>query len=220
MGDGMKILVIGAHPDDEVYGCGGAIARLSKEGHDIHVLIVSEGSTAQYENKEMITKKREEAEKVKSLLGIKEYIFGDFPDMKLDTVPHIELNKFISETVSRIKPEWIFTHSPLDLNKDHRVVFHSTMVAARPQVDYVKRILCYEVPSTTELGEEPFRPEVFIDITDYLQKKSDAVSAYKTELREFPHGRSAEAIEALAKYRGYASNYRYAEAFTIAREKI
>ena len=94
------------------------------------------------------------------------------------------------------------------------------MVAARPQVVCVKRILCYEVPSTTELGEEPFRPEVFIDITDYLQKKSDAINAYKTELRVFPHGRSVEAIEALAKCRGYASNCRYAEAFTIAREKI
>lgn len=220
MGDGMKMLVIGAHPDDEVYGCGATIARLSKEGHEIYVLIVSEGSTAQYEDKSIITKKREEAEEVKSILGIKEYIFGDFPDMKLDTVPHIELNKFISEAVSRVKPEWIFTHSHLDLNKDHRVVYHSTMVAARPQVDYVKRILCYEVPSTTELGEEPFKPEVFIDVSDYLQKKSDAVNAYKTELREFPHGRSIEAVEALAKYRGYTSNCRYAEAFTVAREKI
>lgn len=216
----MRILVIGAHPDDEVYGCGGTIARLSDEGHEVSVLIVSEGSTAQYSDKNLIGKKRKEADKAKDILGIGTYDFGDFPDMRLDSVPQIDINKFISSVVSKIKPDWIFTHSPLDLNKDHKVVFQSTMVAARPHVDFIKRIMSYEVSSTSELGDVPFEPSIYMDISKYITKKTEAVRAYETELREFPHGRSVEAVEALARYRGYSSNFSYAEAFVMVRERI
>ncbi len=215
----MKILVIGAHPDDEVYGCGGTIAKLSDAGHEVSALIVSEGSSAQYADKVTIAKKRKEAEEARKILGVKEYRFGDFPDMKLDTVPHLEINRFISDHVSKIRPNWIFTHSQHDLNKDHQVVFHSTLVAARPQAEYVQRIFSYEVPSTTELGIRPFDPDVYVGLTQQqIQKKIDAVNAYKIELRPYPHGRSPEAVEALASYRGYSCNRQFAESFVSIRE--
>ncbi|MFH2106786.1 MAG: PIG-L deacetylase family protein [Candidatus Micrarchaeota archaeon] len=213
----MHVLVIGAHPDDEVYGCGGTIARMASEGHEIYVLIVTEGSSAQYKDKKMIDVKRQEAEKVKELLKIKKYIFGEFADMKLDSVPHLELNKFIEAAIDEIKPEYIFTHYKHDLNKDHQKIFESTMVAARPGRKFIKRIYSYEVPSTTELGSVAFQPNKFFNITSYIDKKKKAVEIYKSELREYPHARNAEAVEALAKYRGYSSNLKYAEAFMLIR---
>ncbi len=216
----MKILIIGAHPDDEIYGCGGTIAKLASEGNEVSVLIVTEGSTAQYADKKLIAKKREEAEEAKKILGVKNYYFGDFPDMKLDTVPHVEINRFISEHISKFMPDWVFTHSPYDLNRDHQAVFHSTLVAARPQVEHIKKILSYEVPSTSELGIRPFDPNVYVDISPYMVKKIAAIKAYKTELRSYPHGRSPEAVESLGRYRGYSSNCQFAEAFFLVREKL
>jgi len=215
----MKILVISAHPDDEVYGVGGTTARLTDEKHEVHVQIITEGCTAQYKDTNMIMEKRREADRMKTFLGTKDYLFGDFPDMMLDKVPQTQINASISGHLSRLKPEWIFTHSPTDLNKDHQIVFNATMVASR-HYPCIKRILSYEVPSSTELGESPFNPNMFVDITEQMGRKLKAVKAYKSELREYPHGRSPEAVTALAQFRGYSSGFPYAEAFRIVRERL
>ena len=149
---GKKILVIGAHPDDETFGMGGTIAKHSLIGNEIHVLILTDGSSAQYSNfQEMIEKKKLEAKKAMDILSVKNIQFGTLPDMKLDTVPHIEINKIIEEKINDFEPDYIFTHHWGDLNKDHRCIFESTMVAARPiNSPSIKKIYCYEIPSSTE----------------------------------------------------------------------
>ena len=134
----MKILVIAAHPDDEVYGMGGTIARLSAEGNEVHVLIVTDGCTAQYAGRpdlpEIVAQKHEESFRANEFLGVKKVHFGTFPDMKLDTVPHVELNRLIEDTVNAVQPEAVYTHFYGDVNLDHQMVYRSTLVAVlRPQ---------------------------------------------------------------------------------------
>jgi LmbE family N-acetylglucosaminyl deacetylase len=220
----MKILIIAAHPDDEVLGCGGTIAKLS-ENCDTYVLIVTEGSTAQYTNKEMIKLKKEEAKKVKEVLNIKKYFFGDLPDMKLDILPHVEINKVIEETINTIKPEIVFTHHWGDVNKDHKLIYESTLVAARPVEtnNFIRKIYCYEILSASEwnlTSHNNFIPNVWIDIEKYFHKKIEAVKLYQRELRKYPHPRSIEGVEIWAKYRGLMIGKKYAEAFFLVREIV
>jgi LmbE family N-acetylglucosaminyl deacetylase len=126
----MRILIIAAHPDDEVYGMGGTIAKLSSLGHHVYTLIVTEGCSAQYpENSQIIEDKKREALQCNNILNVKEVIFGDLPDMKLDSISHIEINAVIEKAVSTVKPDIVYTHHKGDVNKDHRLVYESTMVA-------------------------------------------------------------------------------------------
>ena len=132
----MKVLVIAAHPDDEVYGMGGTMAKLSDAGHEVHVLIVTDGCTAQYRNDlrlpEILAQKKEEARRANALLGVKSVHFGTLPDMRLDTVSHVEVNQLIEETVDTVAPEVVYTHFYGDVNLDHQMVYRSTLVAVRP----------------------------------------------------------------------------------------
>ena len=128
----MKVLVIAAHPDDEVYGMGGTMAKLSDAGHEVHVLIVTDGCTAQYRNDprlpEILAQKKEEARRANALLGVKAVHFGALPDMRLDTVSHVEVNQLIEETVDTVAPEVVYTHFYGDVNLDHQMVYRSTLV--------------------------------------------------------------------------------------------
>ena len=221
----MKILVIAAHFDDEVYGCGGTIAKLVNEGHEIDVCVLTDSCSSQYKGHahEMIAQKKAESEEVNKILGIKETHTFDYPDMQLDTVPHVELNKAIEQCVIEINPEVVYTHHGGDVNKDHRLVFESTMVAVRPMEDSsVKRVLCYEVPSSTEWApptpSNMFAPNVFVDIEDVVEKKIDAIKAYNSELREYPHPRSAENVINQAHLRGASVGLNAAESFMLIRE--
>lgn len=217
----MKILVIAAHPDDEVLGVGGAINKYIREGNDVYVYIVTDGSTTQYKGDLLKKeKKNENIQEVKKILNLTEIIHGNLPDMKLDTIPHLEINKKISAIVQNIKPEIIFTHHFGDVNKDHQIVYESTMVACRPTSEFIKEIYTYEVLSATEWGTNySFIPNVYIELTsEDLLKKISALNAYETETRKYPHPRSPEAIENLAKIRGNTILSNYAEAFHLVRK--
>lgn len=221
-----RVLVIAAHPDDEIYGMGGTIAKLSDEGNEIHLLIITDGSTAQYRNSEdidfIISKKKIETEKSSKKVGISAIHYGNLPDMRLDKTEHIEVNKVIEDLIQEIKPDTVFTHFWGDVNLDHRCVYQSTVVATRPTFGQsVKEVFCYSVPSSTEWQPNPqdaFMPNYFVDITEYTEQKNAAISAYETELRDFPHPRSVEAVCIQDKAAGLRCGIYAAEEFILLRK--
>lgn len=206
----MKILVIGAHFDDEVLGMGGTIAKHAKKGDTIYVCIITDSSSSQYPGrKHMIDVKKEESKKVNKILGIKETIYFDLPDMKLDTVPHVEINTCIEKCVKKIKPDVIYTHHKSDVNKDHILVFESSLVAGRS----VKKIISYEVYNTLD-----FQPNIYVDISQELDIKLKAMKCYKSETRQYPHPRSIDAVKIRSQQRGIESGVEAAESFVLVKE--
>ena len=216
-----KILVIAAHPDDEILGVGGVIAKHVSEGDSVFICILSEGATARYSS-ENVTTLKEYATHASEILGVKKLYFSSMPDQKLDTLPLLEVTQTIEQYIKDISPHIIYTHHSGDINKDHRIVFDATMVAARPTPDNkVKKIYCYETPSSTEWGPssiKPFKPNVYVDIEKFIDVKLKAMEAYTSELRDYPHPRSIEALRIISQYRGIEVGLRNAEAFMLMRE--
>jgi len=214
----MKILVVAAHPDDEVIGLGGTIAKHAKKGDDVFILIVSEGVSAQYEDKEKFLELRRDAcLKAANLLGVRGVIFKDLPDGKLDSISQLEINKIIEEQIKKISPDRIYTHHWGDLHKDHKIVYESTLVAAR---NSRAEIFCYEtISSTNKIRNQDkfFIPNTYIDISEELSEKLKAVECYDTEVKAFPHPLSKEALTCLAKLRGVELNLNAAEAFVCVK---
>ena len=222
----MKILIIAAHPDDEVLGCGGTIAKLSSS-NDIYTLILGEGATSRNITKEQkkkdVNRLREEAEHANEIVGVKKVFFESFPDNKFDMVALLDIIKTIERYIQEINPEVVYTQHYGDLNIDHRITFDAVLTACRPAEDNpVKKILSFEVPSSTEwniqMASTSFNPNVFEDITKTIDKKVEAMSVYKTEVRSPPHPRSIKKIKAFAETRGGAAGMDYAEAFMLIRE--
>lgn len=212
-----KVLIFAAHPDDEVLGCGGVIQHWVKREAKVYVCIVTEGSSSQYPNDQsMIDKKKRHAQKANQILGVHKVIFLDLPDMRLDTVPHVILNRELESVINHIKPDIIYTHSASDLNLDHQKIHYSTLVATRPFSSTIKTVYAYEVPSSSEQNrEEPFTPNVFLNIEPYIKKKLRAMNCYTSELKIYPHPRSLLGIETLARYRGMSAYMLFAEAFQL-----
>ena len=224
-----RILVVTAHPDDEVLGMGGTIAKLVAEGNEVFLAIVTDGSSAQYRASdalnEIIEKKRLATEKSAHILGIKQIIYCGLPDMRLDTVPHIEVNAAIESVVNDIKPDVVYTHFYGDVNMDHRCVYESTLVAVRPVPGQsVREVYCYSVPSSTEWSplsaSTAFLANVYMDIEQYAQSKYAALAEYCTELRDYPHPRSLEAIEKLDEAIGLTVGLKRAESFVLLRRVV
>ena len=215
----MKILVIAPHPDDEVLGCGGTIARLSNEGYEIHVLIVTSPYIPDWPE-EFIERRKKEIANAHRVLGVNKTHLLNYPTVKLDTIPKKELTERISQIVLSIKPDIVFIPYENDLHHDHRIVHEVSLVALRPIKHVVSDILSYEVLSETEWGFSTFKPNVYYDITKTFEKKIEAMRCYESELKDFPHPRSIEAIEALAKKRGSEVGIKYAEAFYLIRRII
>ncbi len=217
-GDNQTVLVIGAHPDDEVLGAGGTIAKHADMGDEVHVLILTEGTTEQYKDKSIVDKKKQQAKSCAKSIGVEQVWFGDLPDMRLKETPHVEINAIIEDICDQINPNIVYTHSRREVNQDHVAVHDSTLVATRPTTN-IQTILTYETPSSTDFSPQSdgFDPNVFVDITAQLDRKIDAFSEYKTEVREFPHPRSEEALISIAKARGAASGMEAAEAFELLR---
>ena len=170
-----------------------------------------------------IKERRREVLRVNKILGIKKTYFLDFPTVKLDTIPQKELADSISRVVNEMKPEVVYIPHKEDVNKDHQLVFEAAMVATRPKpASGIRKVICYEVLSETEWAapfvDSAFAPNVFVNISEMLETKLKAMSEYKSELKEFPHPRSLEAISALAKMRGAAVGVEAAEAFMLVRE--
>ena len=210
----MNILVIAAHPDDEVLGMGATIRKLSKKNHKIDLCVVSEGATAQYEDNKMIEVRKKSCLKAGKLLGISTFNFLEFSDMKLDSVPHLEINIELEKIIQKYNSQIVYTTPHNDLNKDHQLVFESTLVATRPLSSNVKQVFCYELPG---LVKTPFQPTVYENIKNEFSYKIRAFRMYKSEITEFPHSRSIESIENLSVQRGIESGLQRAESFQLIR---
>ncbi|TWT87097.1 1D-myo-inositol 2-acetamido-2-deoxy-alpha-D-glucopyranoside deacetylase [Pseudobythopirellula maris] len=217
----MNTLIVAAHPDDEVLGVGGTIPLIRRSGGKVSVLIVTDGSSAQYESdREILVRKQGQAAEANRLLGVEELIHWDFPDMKLDTVPHIDLNRAFERLFADNKYDSVFVQSVGDINLDHRLINHSVMVAARPTPGQpVRALLSYFVNSSSEWGARAphttFCPNYYIDIGETIETKLQAMAAYADELRDAPHPRSLEAIRQRAAVMGQEVGYHYAEAFHL-----
>lgn len=223
-----KVLVVAAHPDDEVLGVGATIKKLSKE-HEVTILIVTEGCSSQYRGQDVeqiIAEKKVMAKKAAEILGAKNVMFGDLPDMQLDRVAHTEVNAVIERAVEEIQPEIVFTHHYGDVNLDHQMCYRSTMVATRPSVgSSVKKLYTYEVLSATEwqssTAAHVFIPNTYVEVDKVmLEAKKQAMKTYAMEFRKYPHTRSAEAIDNLAAFRGQSVGVMAAEAFYLVREVV
>lgn len=217
-----KVLVIAPHPDDEVLGCGGTIAKHASGGDEVYLCIVTKAYPPEWPEDE-IKERRKEVLKVNEILGIKKTYFLDLPTVRLDTIAQKEFNDVITQVVNEVQPEVVYIPHKGDVNRDHQIVFDAAMVAARPKSgSSIERVLSYEILSETEWAapfpENAFIPNVFVDISGTLEIKLKAMSEYRSELRKFPHPRSLEAITALAKLRGSAIGVKAAEAFMLVRE--
>lgn len=224
-----KILVIVAHPDDEVLGMGGTIAKLSDEGKEVHLLIVTDGSSSQYKDasnlEQIIDLKKKETQNAADLIGIKTITYGGLPDMKLDVTPHTVINKVIENAIDKLEPDTVFTHFWGDVNKDHQAVYESTLVAVRPLAgQVVKELYCYSVPSSTEWNcckaDTMFMPNIYVEIDEYKEKKYKAMLAYSTELRDYPHPRSVEHLKQLDIAVGLQIGMKASESFICLRKLV
>lgn len=217
-----KILIIAPHPDDEVLGCGGAIAKFVKQGNEVFVAIITKARPPMF-SEEFIAQGRKESGEAHHLLGIKKTFFCDLPAAALDVTEHSQVNQAIGQILSDVKPDMLFVPFVGDVHLDHQHVFLSSLVASRPnQAVYPKKILAYETLSETNWNaaylSPGFQPNVFIDITDELDTKLKAFSCYQSQVKSFPHERSLIALEALAKLRGATVFHKAAEAFVLIRE--
>jgi LmbE family N-acetylglucosaminyl deacetylase len=221
-----RILIIAAHPDDEVLGCGGTLAKLIQSGYEAYTLVLGEGKTSRSLNQEQIKTELEELNKetleANKILGIKDVLLCNFPDNKFDTVPLLDIVKEIEKIKEKIKPEIVFTHHVGDMNIDHQITHKAVLTATRPmQNESVKEIYAFEVPSSTEWNsfskETAFISNVFFDITNTIDLKIEAMTKYKSELREYPHPRSLQHIKELAKVNGIRVGLEYSENFVLIR---
>jgi len=217
-----RVLVLAAHPDDEVLGMGGTIARHARvEGDEVRIVCLTDGSSSQYPGDEVTrARKNEEALRAAAALGVEDYVHHDLPDMRLDTVPHVELNAVVEEQVRAFEPTVVYAVHP-DVNRDHRAVFDSVAVATRPYPGQpVRRLLTYAPTSSVEWTPAAvswFVPNWFVDVTATLEDKLRAFACYATETREYPHPRSERALRAQAEFYGAAAGREFAEPFVLVR---
>ena len=211
-------MIIASHPDDEVLGCGGTIKKHKKEGREVYLCIGTKAYAPDW-TEEYIKEKAVETKASNDFLGFDKVFFLDFDAIKLDIAGQKKLNDSIADVVSRVKPEVMYIPFRGDINTDHRMVSLACIVAARPRPgSSVKKILAYEVPGSTELGAVPFLPNYYENIEGFIEEKKQAMAFYKSELKEYPHPRSLEGIEILAKKRGMEAGLKYAEAFMLLRQ--
>ena len=216
-----KILIIAAHPDDEILGCGGTIAKL-KDNNQINVIFMTNGVSARGRNKNLeIIKRKKSCLKLFKYLSLAKPTFLNFPDNQMDKVPLLKITKNIEKKIKLIKPDTIITHYSHCLNIDHKRTFDAVITACRPINKLsVKKILSFEIPSSTDWAlykGKSFQPNYFIDISKHLKEKIKLIKFYKEELRKYPHSRSIIAIKALARVRGVSCGVKYAESFYLNR---
>jgi LmbE family N-acetylglucosaminyl deacetylase len=225
-----RILIVAAHPDDETLGCGGLIAKLGSAA-SVRVVFLAEGTTCRYEPNQIgsaaaladIAARADSARRALDVLGVREAAFYDHPCGRLDQVPILELNQIIEKEIANHSPDTVLTHSEHDVNNDHRIVCRSVSMATRPVGSHqVPTLMCFETPSSTEWSFiSPFEPNHFelLSVED-LALKWKALACYESETQEYPHPRSREGIETLARYRGMQVGVPYAEAFRIVRTVV
>lgn len=224
---GKRILVVAAHPDDDILGCAGSMYKLQKNGAEIRVLFIGEGSSGRFsiadhnsmQCKNAILNREKSAKIALGFINVKNITFLNNPAGRFDTIPLIDIGKSIELEIAEFCPDTIFTHSNVDANSDHRITFQATLQATRPgALNHVASLLSYEVPSSTEWRFiKTFRPTYFVEITNEIDSKIKAMNTYTSEVKPFPFPRSPENIRALAMVRGSQAGVAYAEAFEIVR---
>lgn len=220
----MIILIIAPHPDDETIGAGGTIARHIARGDEVSWCIVTEGHTPSW-SEDTLAKARQQIDAVGAFFGFKNVYRLGFPSVKLNAVPHMDLCNAFQGVIDEIQPDVVYTTSRKDANLDHRIVHDCTLVATRPLPgNTVRRVLSYEIGYTryfgTPSGAAAFQPNVFVDISEHLEKKLNAMRLYETELRQMPHPRCIDNIRLLAQERGMCVGYAAAECFELVRELV
>lgn len=220
----LRVLVVAAHPDDECLGCGGTIAAHTARGHSVDVVFLADGETAREEGTDgSVAERQKAAQRSCRALGANAPYFMDFPDNRLDSVPLLDIVKKLEASVRELSPEIVYTHHGGDLNVDHELAHRAVLTACRPVPDSVTRaIYTFEVLSSTGWNsgdlDAGFRATRYVDVTDTMNQKLEAIRCYSEELREFPHPRSLDAVNALAKLRGAQAGLEMAEGFGVVRQ--
>lgn len=223
------ILIVAAHPDDEVLGCGASIAKWSEAGEEVHIVIMAEGATSRDAkrdvdaNNEMLSMLTRSAQKAAKILGATSVKLLGFPDNRMDALDRLDVVKAVEAEIERLQPHTVVTHHCGDVNIDHRIIHEAVVTACRPQPGHpVRRLLAFEIPSSTEwqpLGSNTaFQPNWFEDVSETFYRKIDALEIYQAEMREWPHARSLQGVEYLARWRGGTVGCEAAEAFILMRE--
>lgn len=220
-----KILIVAAHPDDEILGCGGTAARLAREKNEVSVAILGEGITSRDRERDLQARRgdlgrlQEQAEQANRIIGVKDVLFFGLPDNRFDTVPLLDIIKTVEDVKKRIQPDVVYTHFSHDLNVDHRITFQAVLTAVRPVPgECVKEMYSFEILSSTEWNvPSPFQPDLFIDIRETIGLKLEALRKYENEVKNFPHPRSLEGVESNARCWGMKAGFEYAEAFKVIR---
>ena len=221
----MKVLVVAAHPDDEILGCGATVARHASAGDEVHSLILAEGSTSRAPQRDAVGRREDiedlmkAAQAAAAALGATSVRFGGLPDNRMDSLDLLDVVKVVEAVVDDLAPEVVYTHHGGDLNIDHQITNRAVLTACRPLPgNPVRSIYGFETVSSTEWGLTAFTPQRFVDVSATFERKLTALAYYSAEMRPFPHARSVDAIEALATMRGASVSVSRAEAFTVIRE--
>lgn len=220
-----KVLFVAVHPDDETLGCGGAILKHKAEGDEIYWLIITNISESLGYSPDEVKKRQVEIDNVAGLYGFTDVFKLDFLSTKLDQVPMRDLISSISHVINKVKPVVIYLPNRSDIHSDHQVAFRAAMSCTKNfRHPFIKRILMYETLSETEfappLSENYFAPNIFIDITQYLDMKLKIMRVYEAEIKEAPFPRSLDVLETLAKYRGSRIGVKYAESYMLLEEIV
>jgi len=222
----MSILCVVAHPDDEVLGVGGTLARHAADGDEVHICILSDGVTSRYDETDAadaeIKQRRQRAQQAADTLGATVSLHG-FPDNSFDTVPLLDIVQTIEAEIAEHEPDTVYTHHYGDLNVDHELSCRATITATRPLAKSdVKRVLAFETLSASEWSvpspDNAFQPTSFVDVSDYLDIKADALSVYQRELRDPPHPRTVDTVVKNAEVWGSKAGVSAAEPFDVLRE--
>ncbi|MDN3025494.1 PIG-L deacetylase family protein [Streptomyces sp. S.PB5] len=217
------VLVLAAHPDDEVLGVGATLARHVREGDAVHAVVFAEGASSRY-REGLAEELSKSARRAAQVLGLASLELWSLPDQRLDTLPLIEVVQRVETVVDGLRPDLVYTHFPGDVNTDHGVVARAAWTACRPYVlPSLRRFAVFETPSSTEWGwsaERPFSPSLYVDVTRTLDDKLGAMSCYETELRDPPHPRSLHALRERAAYWGSRVGRPAVEPFQVLREVL
>jgi len=225
----VNILVVAAHPDDEVLGCGASMAKWSNAGIEVHIVILSEGATSRDAvrsrdaRSEELSALAQAAQTSGRILGAASVQLLDFPDNRMDSINRLDIIKTVERQIEAVKPEIVITHHAGDVNIDHQLIHQAVVTACRPQPKHaVRRLLAFEVASSTEWqtpgSKSAFQPNWFEDVSNTIDLKIKALEAYALEMRPWPHSRSIKAVEHLARWRGASVGTEAAEAFILMRE--
>jgi LmbE family N-acetylglucosaminyl deacetylase len=223
----MSVLVLAAHPDDEILGCGGTITRLARDKRDVYIAILGEGLTSRYDRRESadpgaLNELQSRAEQAAKIVGAKDIFLYGLADNRFDSLDLLDVVKIVEELIKKVSPIVIYTHHGGDLNIDHRVINRAVLTATRPvNGQPVREVYAFEVPSSTEWSfqrfEPVFRPNYFVDISDTLETKLEAMASYQSEIQPFPHPRSPQALRVIAQRWGTVVGCAAAESFELIR---